>query len=66
MGFSIPHLLLLLIVIFVVFGAGKLPKVMGDIGRGIKNLREGLNGDAAKAPADTAVVIQNPDDKPSS
>lgn len=42
------HLLLLLVVVFVVFGAGKLPKVMGDIGTGIRNMREGLKGDDDK------------------
>lgn len=42
---SISHLLLIVIVVFIIFGAGKLPKVMGDLGKGIKNLKDGLNGD---------------------
>ncbi len=45
MGMSFSHLLLLLIIIFVIFGAGKLPRVMGDIGKGVRNLREGLKED---------------------
>jgi sec-independent protein translocase protein TatA len=45
MGFSITHLLLLLAIILIVFGAGKLPRVMGDIGKGVRSLREGLKGD---------------------
>lgn len=45
MGLSFWHMLLILIVVFVVFGAGKLPKVMGDVGKGIRNLREGLKGE---------------------
>jgi len=45
MGMSIWHLLLILIVVFTVFGAGKLPKVMGDVGKGIRNLREGLKAE---------------------
>jgi sec-independent protein translocase protein TatA len=45
MGMSFWHLLLILIVIFVIFGAGKLPRVMGDVGKGIRSLREGLKGD---------------------
>ncbi len=45
MGLSIPHLLLLLFIVLVVFGAGRLPRVMGDIGKGIRSLREGLKGD---------------------
>lgn len=36
------ELLLVLVIVFVLFGAGKLPKVMGDFGRGIKSLRDGL------------------------
>ncbi|MDE3060266.1 MAG: twin-arginine translocase TatA/TatE family subunit [Pseudomonadota bacterium] len=45
MGLSFWHLLLVLIVVFILFGAGKLPKVMGDVGKGIRNLREGLKGE---------------------
>ncbi len=52
MGFSIPHLLLILAIVFVVFGAGKLPKVMGDIGKGIRNLREGLKGEEEEKEKD--------------
>lgn len=45
MGLSLSHLLLVLIIIFVIFGAGKLPKVMGDVGKGIRNLRDGLKAE---------------------
>ena len=46
MGLSFWHMLLILIVVFVVFGAGKLPKVMGDVGKGIRNLRDELKSDS--------------------
>lgn len=39
-GFT--ELLLILVMVFVLFGAGKLPKVMGDLGKGLHNLRKGL------------------------
>ncbi len=45
MGLSFWHMLLILIVVFVIFGAGKLPKVMGDVGKGIRNLRDGLKNE---------------------
>jgi sec-independent protein translocase protein TatA len=45
MGPSIWHLLLVVVVVFILFGAGKLPTVMGDLGKGVKNLREGLKGE---------------------
>ncbi len=48
MGLSIPHLLLVLMIVLLVFGAGRLPRVMGDIGKGIRSLREGLKGDEPK------------------
>jgi sec-independent protein translocase protein TatA len=52
MGLSVFKLLLILVIVFVIFGAGKLPQVMGDIGKGIRSLKEGLHGeDAAKAEA---------------
>ncbi|MCE3233215.1 MAG: hypothetical protein K0R98_1472 [Rickettsiaceae bacterium] len=42
---SIWHLLLVVVVVFILFGAGKLPTVMGDLGKGVKNLRDGLKGE---------------------
>ena len=45
MGISFWHLLLVLIIIFIIFGAGRLPKVMGDVGKGIRSLREGLKAE---------------------
>lgn len=42
-SFSIWHWLLVLVVILIVFGAGKLPKVAGDLAAGIKNFRKGMN-----------------------
>lgn len=48
MGMSIWHLLLILVVVFVFFGAGRLPQVMGDIGKGVRSLRDGLKADADK------------------
>ena len=42
-GLSIWHILLVLIAILIIFGAGKLPKVMNDMAKGIKSFKEGLN-----------------------
>jgi sec-independent protein translocase protein TatA len=45
MGMSFGHLLVILIIILVLFGAGKLPQVMLDIGKGLKSLKDGMNSD---------------------
>ena len=39
---SLSHLLILGIIILVVFGAGKLPQVMGDLAKGVKAFKDGL------------------------
>lgn len=49
MGISFVHILLVLLVILVLFGAGKLPSVMGDLGKGLRNFKDGLKtGDDGK------------------
>ena len=45
MGLSFWHLVVVLVVVLVVFGAGRLPNVMGDLGKGIRSFKEGLNAD---------------------
>jgi sec-independent protein translocase protein TatA len=39
------ELVLILVIIFIFFGAGKLPNVMGDIGKSIRNFKDGLKGE---------------------
>jgi sec-independent protein translocase protein TatA len=41
---SVSHILLVLLLVLILFGAGKLPRVMGDVGKGIRNLRKELQG----------------------
>ena len=38
-------LTLVVLIVFVLFGAGKLPNVMGDLGKGIRSFKDGLNGE---------------------
>lgn len=49
MSLGMGELLLILVIVFVLFGAGKLPQVMGDIGKGIKSLKKGLKDEEKKA-----------------
>ena len=44
-GLGLPELAILLVVILIVFGAGKLPKVMGQMGKGVKSFKDGMKGD---------------------
>lgn len=49
MGLSLTHIILLLIVVLVIFGAGRLPQVMGDLGKGVRNFKSGLSDDDKNA-----------------
>jgi sec-independent protein translocase protein TatA len=42
---GLPQILLVLVIILIIFGAGKLPRVMGDVAKGIKNFRTGMKDD---------------------
>ncbi|MBP6950589.1 MAG: twin-arginine translocase TatA/TatE family subunit [Alphaproteobacteria bacterium] len=42
MGLSLSHLLLVLITVLLVFGAGRLPSIMKDLAKGLKSFKEGL------------------------
>ena len=61
MGLSVFKLLLILIIVFVIFGAGKLPQVMNDLGKGIRSLKEGLKGDEAKPEEPTKLASEHKD-----
>ncbi|MBF0127066.1 MAG: twin-arginine translocase TatA/TatE family subunit [Magnetococcales bacterium] len=50
MGLGTSHLLIILVIVLVVFGAGKLPSVMRDLGQGVKSFKDAMSGD--KDPPD--------------
>lgn len=45
MGIGLKEIIIVLLVVLIVFGAGKLPRVMGDLGKGLRNFKDGLKGD---------------------
>jgi sec-independent protein translocase protein TatA len=48
MGLSFSHLLLVLLVVVILFGRGRIANVMGEIGKGVRSMREGLKGEDEK------------------
>ncbi|MEK9770540.1 MAG: twin-arginine translocase TatA/TatE family subunit [Betaproteobacteria bacterium] len=42
MGISVWQVLLVVLVGILLFGAGRLPRLMGDMAKGIKSFREGM------------------------
>ncbi|NTU77770.1 MAG: twin-arginine translocase TatA/TatE family subunit [Alphaproteobacteria bacterium] len=60
MGLSFWHILVVLLVVLIVFGAGRLPHVMGDLGKGIRQFKAGLNGEPEEGKKDGATKTLPP------
>ena len=43
--FSIWHWLIVLVIVLVLFGRGKIPSLMGDVAKGIKAFKTGMKED---------------------
>ncbi len=42
-SFSIWHWLIVLVVVLLLFGRGKIPELMGDMAKGIKSFKKGMS-----------------------
>ncbi len=51
-----PELILVVVVVLIVFGAGKLPTVFGQVGKGIRSFREEAEKDVSKPVAATTAT----------
>jgi len=43
-GFGMPELVVILVIVLVVFGAGKLPEIGGALGKSIRNFKRASDG----------------------
>ncbi len=49
-GLGMSELLVILVIILIIFGAGKLPEIGGGIGKAIKNFKEATKDPNQKEP----------------
>jgi len=52
-SFSIWHWLVVLVIVLLLFGAGKIPKLMGDMAKGVKAFKSGLKEDEEEGKSAT-------------
>jgi sec-independent protein translocase protein TatA len=50
MGISLWQVLIVVVLVFLLFGAGRLPRVMEDIAKGIKSFKKGISEDDVIEP----------------
>jgi sec-independent protein translocase protein TatA len=43
-GFGMPELIVILVIVLVVFGAGRLPEIGGALGKSIRNFKKASDG----------------------
>lgn len=55
--FSIWHWLIVLVVVLLLFGRGKIPELMGDVAKGIKSFKKGMSDE--EASAETAKTVEH-------
>jgi len=63
-SFSIWHWLIVLVIVLLLFGAGKLPNVMGDIAKGVKAFKAGLKDEDEAQPPTATTTAQTPAQAP--
>ena len=54
MGIGVWQVVLVLVIVLIIFGAGKLPKVMGDVAKGVKNFKSGMAEEAIDSKEESA------------
>ncbi|PZO76784.1 MAG: twin-arginine translocase TatA/TatE family subunit [Mesorhizobium amorphae] len=62
-SFSIWHWLIVLVVVLLLFGRGKIPELMGDMAKGIKSFKKGMSDDETVV-ADDGRTVEHRRDEP--
>ena len=52
MSIGIWQIVLILAIVLILFGAGKIPRVMGDVAKGIKSFKSGMKEEETSEEAD--------------
>jgi len=63
-GIGMPEIIIILIIVLIIFGAGKLPSIGGGIGQAIRNFKDATKGQpeedtsARKIESESAKKVQ--------
>ncbi|QKV17752.1 twin-arginine translocase TatA/TatE family subunit [Oricola thermophila] len=55
---------IVLVIVLLLFGRGKIPELMGDVAKGIKNFRKGLADEGEQGAEDVAKTVEHKADEP--
>ena len=61
-SFSLWHWLVVIILVLLLFGRGRISDMMGDIGKGMKSFKQGLADDEPAKPTEPKSIENRPID----
>ena len=59
MGVNMWQLVLVLLIVILLFGRGRIPALMGDVAAGIRSFKQGMQDEEAAPPAQEKVEQQH-------
>jgi sec-independent protein translocase protein TatA len=63
MGLSIWHILVVVIVFMLLFGAGRVPRVMEDVAKGIKAFKKGMREEEDQPQKQRAIEAEKAEER---
>lgn len=60
-GLGTTELIIILVLVLIIFGAGKLPQVGGAMGKGLRNFKEGIKDDGNEQKESEPDKLENND-----
>ena len=54
---------IVLVIVLLLFGRGKIPELMGDVAKGVKNFRKGLSDEGDDAKDESAKTVEHKPDE---
>ncbi len=54
--FNLPELAIVLVIVVVLFGRGRVGQLGGEVGTAIREFRKGISGDEPSKPTDVPVI----------
>jgi sec-independent protein translocase protein TatA len=63
---GLPELLIILVIVFLLFGVGRISKVAGELGKGIRSFKDGLGGEDTKEKHDVTAEEKKDEQEPKS
>ena len=59
MSIGIWQIVLILAIVLILFGAGKIPRVMGDVAKGIKSFKSGMKEEESGEEVDNDDIVSS-------